>query len=112
MLADHEQIGFAAAAIESLADCVEAVEKRLEAAEREEIFIEQAAKEPRPIEDTPQEVLDLAEKVRELGEAGLREAYKETVKQTRQEKISAAKQAVIEQLSEDEQALAGEVRSR
>jgi len=38
----------------------------------------------------------------------LREAYKETVKQTRQEKISAAKQAVIEQLSEDEQALAGD----
>ncbi|MCZ6839437.1 MAG: polyribonucleotide nucleotidyltransferase [Alphaproteobacteria bacterium] len=68
---------------------------------------EQAAKEPRPIEDTPQEVLDLAEKVRELGEAGLRVAYKETVKQTRQEKISAAKQAVIEQLSEDEQALVG-----
>ncbi|MFB3101674.1 MAG: polyribonucleotide nucleotidyltransferase [Alphaproteobacteria bacterium] len=68
---------------------------------------EQAAKKPRPIEDTPQEVLDLAEKVRELGEAGLRVAYKETVKQTRQEKISAAKQAVIEQLSEDEQALVG-----
>jgi polyribonucleotide nucleotidyltransferase len=68
---------------------------------------EQAAKEPRPIEEVPQEVLDLNEKVRELGEAGLRDAYKETVKQVRQEKVSAAKKAVIEQLSEEEQAIAG-----
>ncbi len=68
---------------------------------------EQAAKEPRPIEETPQEVLDLADKVRELGEASLRGAYKETVKQTRQEKISAAKQEVLNQLSEEEQAIAG-----
>jgi polyribonucleotide nucleotidyltransferase len=68
---------------------------------------ERAAKEPRPIEDTPQEVLDLAEKVRGLGEADLREAYKETVKQSRQDKVSAAKKAVLEQLSEEEQAIAG-----
>ena len=64
---------------------------------------EQAAKEPRPIEDTPQEVIDLAQKVQELGEVGLREAYKETVKQVRQEKISEAKKSVIEQLSEEEE---------
>ena len=64
---------------------------------------EQAAKEPRPIEDIPQEVTDLAEKVQELGEAGLRKAYKETVKQIRQEKITEAKKAVIEQLSEEEE---------
>lgn len=64
---------------------------------------EQAAKEPRPIEDTPQEVIDLAQKVQELGEAGLRQAYKETVKQVRQEKISEAKKSVIEQLSEEEE---------
>ena len=64
---------------------------------------EQAAKEPRPIEDIPQEVTDLAEKVQELGEAGLRKAYKETVKQVRQEKITEAKKAVIEQLSEEEE---------
>ena len=63
---------------------------------------EQAAKEPRPIEDIPQEVTDLAEKVQELGEAGLRKAYKETVKQIRQEKITEAKKAVIDQLSEEE----------
>jgi polyribonucleotide nucleotidyltransferase len=68
---------------------------------------ELAAKEMRPIEDTPQEILDLGVKVRELGEAGLREAYKETVKQTRQEKISAAKKAIMDQLSEEEQAIAG-----
>jgi polyribonucleotide nucleotidyltransferase len=68
---------------------------------------ENSAKEPRPIEETPQEVIDLTEKVRGLGEAGLREAYKETVKQTRQEKISTAKKAVIEQLSEEEQAIVG-----
>ena len=64
---------------------------------------EQAAKEPRPIEDTPQEVIDLAQKVQELGEAGLRQAYKETVKQVRQEKISEPKKSVIEQLSEEEE---------
>tara|TARA_B110000263_G_scaffold44975_1_gene36929 strand:+ start:2181 stop:4403 length:2223 start_codon:yes stop_codon:yes gene_type:complete len=64
---------------------------------------EQAAKEPRPIEDIPQEVTDLAEKVQELGEAGLRKAYKETVKQIRQEKITEAKKAVIDQLSEEEE---------
>jgi polyribonucleotide nucleotidyltransferase len=68
---------------------------------------EQAAKEPRPLEDTPQEVLDLAEKVRGLGEADLREAYKETVKQVRQDKVSAAKQMVLDQLSEEEQEIAG-----
>jgi polyribonucleotide nucleotidyltransferase len=68
---------------------------------------EQAAKEPWPVAETPQEVIDLRAKVRELGEAGLREAYKETVKQARYEKVGAAKKAVIEQLGEDEQAIAG-----
>ncbi len=68
---------------------------------------EQAAKEPRPIEETPQEVLDLAEKVRGLGEAGLREAYKETVKQVRQNKVAEAKQAVLDQLEEEELEIVG-----
>ena len=67
---------------------------------------ERAAKEPRPVEDTPQEVLDLEAKVRELGEAGIREAYTEKEKLVRQEKVSAAKKAVIEQLSEEEAAIA------
>ena len=35
---------------------------------------ERAAKEPRPVEETPQEILALEAKVRELGEAGIREA--------------------------------------
>jgi len=67
---------------------------------------ERAAKEPRPVEDTPQEILDLEAKVRELGEAGIREAYTEKDKLVRQEKVSAAKKAVIEQLSEEEAAIA------
>jgi|TARA_B100000029_G_scaffold360754_1_gene353686 polyribonucleotide nucleotidyltransferase len=66
---------------------------------------EQSAKEPRPIEDTPQEVLDLNKKIKDLAESELRKAYKETVKQTRHEKISTVKQEVAEQLSEEEQAI-------
>jgi polyribonucleotide nucleotidyltransferase len=68
---------------------------------------EQAAKEPWPVAETPQEVVDLRAKVRSLGEASLREAYKETVKQARYEKVGAAKKAVVEQLDEAEQAIAG-----
>jgi polyribonucleotide nucleotidyltransferase len=68
---------------------------------------EQAAKEPWPVAETPQEVVDLRAKVRSLGEASLREAYKETVKQARYEKVGAAKKAIVEQLDEAEQAIAG-----
>ncbi|MBT3930564.1 MAG: polyribonucleotide nucleotidyltransferase, partial [Rhodospirillaceae bacterium] len=67
---------------------------------------ERAAKEPRPITETPKEVLDLEAKVRELGEAGIREAYTEKEKLVRQDKVSAAKKAVIEQLSDEESAIA------
>ena len=66
---------------------------------------EQSAKEPRPLENTPQEVLDLNKKIKDLAESELRKAYKETVKQTRHEKISVVKQEVAEQLSEEEQAV-------
>ncbi len=68
---------------------------------------ERAAKEPREISEPSQEVLDLQAKVRELGEASIREAYTEKDKLTRQGKVSAAKAAIVEQLSEDEQAMAG-----
>ncbi|MBO6784167.1 MAG: polyribonucleotide nucleotidyltransferase [Alphaproteobacteria bacterium] len=68
---------------------------------------ERAAKEPRAVSEPSQEELDLKAKVRELGEASIREAYTEKDKLTRQEKVSAAKKAVIEQLSEEEQAGAG-----
>ena len=66
---------------------------------------EQSAKEPRPLENTPQEVLDLNKKIKDLAESELRKAYKETVKQTRHEKISVVKQEVADQLSEEEQAV-------
>ena len=68
---------------------------------------ERAAKEPRDVSEPSQEELDLKAKVRELGEAAIREAYTEKDKLTRQGKVSAAKAAVIEQLSEGEQAGAG-----
>ena len=67
---------------------------------------ERAAKEPRAITETPQEILDLEAKVRKLGEAAIREAYTEKDKLARQEKVSAAKASVMEQLSEEEQAIA------
>ncbi len=68
---------------------------------------EEAAKEPWNIPETPQEVIDLNEKVAKIGEADFRDAYKETVKQVRVEKLSAAKEAVLSQLSDDETAIAG-----
>ena len=57
---------------------------------------EKCAKEPRPvvIEDTS----DIDKKVRALAEAGLREAYGEADKQTRQTKIAAVKTAVLDEL--------------
>ena len=67
---------------------------------------ERAAKEPRPISETPKEITDLEAKVRKLGEAGIREAYTEKEKLVRQDKVSAAKKAVIEQLSDEESAIA------
>ena len=68
---------------------------------------ERAAKEPRDVSEPSQEELDLKARVRELGEAAIREAYTEKDKLTRQDKVAAAKAAVIEQLSEEEQAGAG-----
>ena len=68
---------------------------------------ERAAKEPRAVTEPSQEELDLKAKVRKLGEAAIREAYTEKDKLARQEKVSAAKASVMEQLSEDEQAGAG-----
>jgi polyribonucleotide nucleotidyltransferase len=68
---------------------------------------ELAAKEPRPVSEPSQEEIDLKAKVRELGESAIREAYTEKDKLARQEKVSAAKQCVLDQLSEDELAGAG-----
>jgi len=68
---------------------------------------ELAAKEPRPVSEPSQEEIDLKAKVCELGESAIREAYTEKDKLARQEKVSAAKQCVLDQLSEDELAGAG-----
>ena len=49
------------------------------------------AKEPREFPTAPEGKDELAAKVRELAEDDLRDAYKETIKQSRQEKVAAAK---------------------
>ncbi len=64
---------------------------------------EECAKEPWDVPDTPDEVVQLEGRVRELGERPLREAYGEPVKQLRHDKIAAAKQAVIDELIAAEQ---------
>ena len=63
---------------------------------------EACAKEPFDIPAEPEGKKPLAEKVKALAEAGLRDAYKETVKQQRQEKIGAVKSKVAEELAADE----------
>jgi polyribonucleotide nucleotidyltransferase len=60
------------------------------------------AKEPMELPSAPEGKDELAAKVRELAEAGLREAYTETVKLTRQDKVSAVKAKVTEALEADE----------
>jgi len=60
------------------------------------------AKEPMELPSEPEGKKELAAKVRELAEAGLREAYTETVKLTRQDKVSAVKAQVTETLEADE----------
>ena len=60
------------------------------------------AKEPRELPSVPEGFDKLAAKVRELAEAGLREAYKETIKLTRQVKVSAVKADVTKALTNDE----------
>ncbi len=63
---------------------------------------ESCAKEPREL-PPPNENLDAAKKLlRAVAEADLREAYCETVKQTRHEKIAIVKQAALEKLEEKE----------
>ncbi len=63
---------------------------------------EACAKEPVDLPAAPEGKDALAAKVKELGEGPLRDAYKETVKQARQEKISAAKADVVAALEADE----------
>ncbi|MBB54936.1 MAG: polyribonucleotide nucleotidyltransferase [Magnetovibrio sp.] len=63
---------------------------------------EACAKDPVDLPAPPAGKDELAATVRELGEGPLREAYKETIKQVRQEKISAAKADIVAALEADE----------
>jgi polyribonucleotide nucleotidyltransferase len=65
---------------------------------------EACAKEPWDLAAEPEEKAALRARVKAAAEAGLRDAYKETVKQARVEKVSAAKKAAVEALvAEDEE---------
>ena len=63
---------------------------------------EVCAKDPIDLPAPPEGKDALAAKVCELGEGPLRDAYKETIKQVRQEKISAAKADIVAALKADE----------
>ena len=63
---------------------------------------ENCAKEPIDLPEPPAGLDELKAKVKGMAEAGLRDAYKATVKQTRQEKISAAKSKVVEDIASDD----------
>ena len=62
---------------------------------------EACAKDPIDLPAPPEGKDALAAKVREMGEGPLRDAYKETIKQVRQEKISAAKADIVDALKAD-----------
>ncbi len=63
---------------------------------------EACAKEPRDLPQEPEGQAALTDKVRSMAEANLRDAYGETVKQVRQEKISAIKRQVAADLAADD----------
>ncbi len=63
---------------------------------------EACAKEPRELPEPPPGQKELAERVVAMAEADLRQAYAETVKLTRQDKVAAVKERVGTELAEDE----------
>jgi len=63
---------------------------------------EVCAKEPRDVPEPPAGKDAVAARVRELAEAGLREAYAETAKTVRQTKIEAVREATVQALAADE----------
>ena len=63
---------------------------------------EECAKDPWVVPDPAPEKTELAQKIIDLAESNIREAYSETVKQTRVEKIATAKAAAIESLDIEE----------
>ena len=62
---------------------------------------EACAKEPRELPEAPEGSEDLARRVAEKAEADLRQAYTETIKLTRQEKVAAVKEKVTAELTDD-----------
>jgi len=62
---------------------------------------EAAAKEPWPIAEEPAEAVEAKQKLTAIAEPALREAYSETVKQARQEKIAAVKAEALAKLAEE-----------
>ncbi len=63
---------------------------------------EECAKEPWDVPEPAPERAELAAKLKDVAEVKIREAYSETIKQARVEKISAAKAHAIEALDVDE----------
>ena len=70
------------------------------------------AKDPIELAGAPEGYEALSAKVKELAEAGLRDAYTETVKQARQEKIGAVKSKVAETVAGDAKFDAGLVEAK
>jgi len=68
---------------------------------------EDCAKEPRAMPSEPEGKAGLADKVKAAGESGLRDAYKETAKVARVEKLSAAKAKIKEAIAADDSLDAG-----
>ena len=64
---------------------------------------EDCAKEPWDLPEAPADQDDLLARVRAAAEDGLRDAYKETVKQARVEKIGVAKEAAMEAFANDDE---------
>jgi polyribonucleotide nucleotidyltransferase len=62
---------------------------------------EKCAKEPWALPETPPEISATAAKLHEQFDAELREAYRETVKQTRHEKIDAVRTRAVEALASE-----------
>ena len=62
---------------------------------------ERAGKEPWALPEPSEAIAALKARIAELGTAPIAEAYKETQKLVRQEKVAAAKKAVVAQLAEE-----------
>ncbi|MDJ0894537.1 MAG: polyribonucleotide nucleotidyltransferase [Alphaproteobacteria bacterium] len=64
---------------------------------------EACAKEPRELPEEPEGLDEIRATLQQVADQPLREAYTEKVKQARQDKVAAAKQAAMETFGEDEE---------